>query len=56
MNELPAFRDVNPTSENIAMFLYRELSEQLNTDGITVSRIKVSETPGAGAYYWEEHP
>jgi 6-pyruvoyltetrahydropterin/6-carboxytetrahydropterin synthase len=56
LNELPAFQDVNPTSENIARFLYRELSRQLNTDSIAVSRIKVSETPGAGAYYWEEHP
>ena len=56
LNELPAFQDVNPTSENIARFLYRELSRQLNTESIAVSRIKVSETPGAGAYYWEEHP
>ena len=56
LNELPAFQDVNPTSENIARFLYRELSRHLNTDSITVSRIKVSETPGAGAFYWEEHP
>jgi 6-pyruvoyltetrahydropterin/6-carboxytetrahydropterin synthase len=54
LNELPAFQKVNPTSENIARFLYRELSAQLNTDHITVSRIKVSETPGAGAFYWEE--
>jgi len=56
LNELPAFQDVNPTSENIARFLYKELSRQLNTDGIKVSRIKVSETPGAGAFYWEEDP
>ena len=56
LNDLPAFQEINPTSENIARFLYRELSRQLNTDGITVSKIKVSETPGAGAYYWEEHP
>ncbi|MCF8130664.1 MAG: 6-carboxytetrahydropterin synthase QueD [Deltaproteobacteria bacterium] len=54
LNELPAFKEVNPTSENIARFLYRELSKQLNTDNIAVSKIKVSETPGAGAFYWEE--
>jgi 6-pyruvoyltetrahydropterin/6-carboxytetrahydropterin synthase len=54
LNELPAFQEVNPTSENIARFLYRELSAKLNTDHITVSKIKVSETPGAGAFYWEE--
>ncbi|MCD6293598.1 MAG: 6-carboxytetrahydropterin synthase QueD, partial [Deltaproteobacteria bacterium] len=36
LNELPAFQDVNPTSENIAGFLYRELSKQLNTNNVTV--------------------
>ncbi len=54
LNELPPFQNVNPTSENIARFLYRELSRKLNSENITVSRIKVSETPGAGAFYWEE--
>jgi len=56
LNDLPVFQDINPTSENIARFLYRELSKQLNTDSIKISKIKVSETPGAGAFYWEEHP
>ncbi|AOY60545.1 6-carboxytetrahydropterin synthase QueD [Desulfococcus multivorans] len=54
LNELPAFKSVNPTSENIARFLYKELSWILNADGIKVSKVKVCETPGAGAYYWEE--
>jgi 6-pyruvoyltetrahydropterin/6-carboxytetrahydropterin synthase len=54
LNELPAFRSVNPTSENIARFLYKELGRILNSDGIRVSKVKVSETPGAGAFYWEE--
>jgi len=54
LNELPPFKDVNPTSENIARFLYRELAKKFNSDGVKVSKIKVSETPGAGAFYWEE--
>ena len=54
LNELPQFKDLNPTSENIARFLYRELSRTLNSNNKTVSRIKVSETPGAGAFYWED--
>ena len=54
LNELPCFRDVNPSSENIARVLYRELSKRLNTEKVKVSKIKVCETPGAGAYYWEE--
>jgi 6-pyruvoyltetrahydropterin/6-carboxytetrahydropterin synthase len=54
LNDLPAFADQNPTSENIAKFLYKELSQKLNSDLVKVSKIKVSETPGAGAFYWEE--
>jgi 6-pyruvoyltetrahydropterin/6-carboxytetrahydropterin synthase len=54
LNELPAFRTVNPTSENISRHLYKELSKKLNSDVVKVSRVKTSETPGAGAFYWEE--
>jgi len=54
LNELPEFKDVNPTSENIAKFIYQNLSEKLNSEVVKVSKIKVSETPGAGAFYWEE--
>lgn len=54
LNELPVFRDSNPTSENIARYLYRELSEAINTEEARVSKVKVCETPGAGAFYWEE--
>lgn len=54
LNDLPAFQTVNPTSENIAKYLYTEIGKVLNRDGITVSRVKVCETPGAGAAYWEE--
>ena len=54
LNELPEFEGMNPTSENIAKYLYQSLSGTLNTDGVRVSKIKVSETPGAGASYWEE--
>lgn len=54
LNDLPAFQHLNPTSENVAQFLYREVSRRLNTQRTRVSRVKVCETPGAGASYWEE--
>lgn len=54
INELPAFSGINPTSENIAKYLFGELSRRINTDNIRVSKIKVSETPNAGVFYWEE--
>ena len=54
LNELPAFQEVNPSSENIARLLYHELGGKLNSDSVRVSRVKVCETPGTGAAYWEE--
>jgi 6-pyruvoyltetrahydropterin/6-carboxytetrahydropterin synthase len=54
LNDLAPFRKVNPTAENIAKFLYQELSAKLNFEGATVSKVKVAETPEAGAAYWEE--
>ncbi len=54
LNEHPEFKDTNPSSENIARFLYRELGEKINSVNVKVSKIKVSETRSAGAYYWEE--
>lgn len=54
ISDLPQFCDINPSSENIARYLYKELGKRLNTDHIRVSKIKVSETPNAGVFYWEE--
>jgi 6-pyruvoyltetrahydropterin/6-carboxytetrahydropterin synthase len=54
MNELPAFQEDNPASENIAKYLYRELRKRIDSDKVKVSKVKVSETPNAGAFYWEE--
>ena len=54
LNELPAFKDVNPTSENIAKYLYKEIGKEINSEVVRVSKVKVCETPGAGAFYWEE--
>jgi 6-pyruvoyltetrahydropterin/6-carboxytetrahydropterin synthase len=54
LNELPAFQGANPTAENLARFLYLELGRRLNSEMISVSRVKVSETKGVGAVYWEE--
>lgn len=54
LNELDAFKEINPTSENIARFLFKEIGKKLNTGTVKVSKVMVSETPSAGAYYWEE--
>jgi 6-pyruvoyltetrahydropterin/6-carboxytetrahydropterin synthase len=54
LNDLPPFSQDNPTAENIARYLYKELSCRINSKGGRISKIEVSETPKAGALYWEE--
>ena len=54
LNEHSEFTRINPSSENIAKFLYRELGGKINSDNLKVSKVKVSESRGAGACYWEE--
>jgi 6-pyruvoyltetrahydropterin/6-carboxytetrahydropterin synthase len=54
INEIEPFREINPSSENIARHLHQELSRRINTEAVRVSKIQVSETPNAGAFYWEE--
>jgi 6-pyruvoyltetrahydropterin/6-carboxytetrahydropterin synthase len=54
LNEVEPFNKVNPSSENIARYLHHELSKKLNSESVKVSKIKVCETPGAGAYYYLE--
>jgi 6-pyruvoyltetrahydropterin/6-carboxytetrahydropterin synthase len=54
MNEIEPFSEQNPSSENIARHLYRELGRRINSAAVRVSKIQVSETPNAGAFYWEE--
>lgn len=54
INELPLFCETNPSSENIARYLYAELGRHINTEEVKVAKIKVSETPSAGVFYWEE--
>ena len=44
--ELPQFASINPTSEMLARFIYRELATRINSPGISVSRVRVCESPG----------
>lgn len=50
LNQLPCFKKVNPTSENIAKFVYNELARKTRTD-CRLHRVRVSESPGSAAIY-----
>ncbi len=43
----------NPSSENIARYIFSRLKEKLNTDTRNVHRVEVAETPGNSAAYFE---
>jgi 6-pyruvoyltetrahydropterin/6-carboxytetrahydropterin synthase len=54
LNEHDEFKELNPTSERIAAFIYRRLTEKAEGDKYSISRVTVHETPGSQASYWEE--
>ena len=53
LNEHEAFRDVNPSSENIAKYIFDELKASLDDD-IKVKKVTIWETDDAAASYREE--
>ena len=53
LNDLPHFKKVNPSSENIAKFIYKQASKLLNSGEITVSAVSVRETDSSCAVYRE---
>ena len=53
LNELPFFREKNPSSENIAAFLFRKLKTQLENDNIRIAKVTVWESEDACASYYE---
>jgi 6-pyruvoyltetrahydropterin/6-carboxytetrahydropterin synthase len=52
LNELPAFQNQNPSSENMARHLYERLGALLNGDGVRVSRVSVWESDTSCASYF----
>lgn len=54
LNSIPPFDKLNPTSENIAMYIYKRLSGKLNGNGVKVYRVRVGENATSGASYFED--
>jgi 6-pyruvoyltetrahydropterin/6-carboxytetrahydropterin synthase len=53
LNDLPAFSQQNPSSENLARYLYERLGAALNNDSVRVSRVSVWESHNSCASYFE---
>ncbi len=54
LNELPAFKDQNPSSENLARYLFERLAGVLNRSGAQVSRVNVWESDTSCASYYQD--
>lgn len=53
INELPPFTEINPSSENIARWIYMSLKDKLNGFSVSLQSVTVWESEHAGATYFE---
>jgi 6-pyruvoyltetrahydropterin/6-carboxytetrahydropterin synthase len=53
LNDLEAFKDLNPSSENIARHIFKSLSNELNNENVRISRVAAWESDNASATYSE---
>jgi 6-pyruvoyltetrahydropterin/6-carboxytetrahydropterin synthase len=54
LNELAAFQDRNPSSENLARYLYERLGAIFDNDGVSVHRVNVWESDTSCASYYQD--
>ncbi len=54
LNELDYFKDVNPSSENIAKYIFDELMKRLEGHNAMLSKVVVYESKGSSAAYYDE--
>jgi 6-pyruvoyltetrahydropterin/6-carboxytetrahydropterin synthase len=54
LNDLFPFTEINPSSENIAKWLYDSLTKKINNDTVRLSAITVWESETASATYYED--
>jgi 6-pyruvoyltetrahydropterin/6-carboxytetrahydropterin synthase len=51
LNDLECFTEINPSSENIARYIFDELSKDINDSRVKVSRVTAWESDNACATY-----
>jgi len=52
LNEHPDFHSINPSSENIAVYIFKNLQNDLSTDRYGVHSVTVCETDNSGVTYF----
>jgi len=53
LNDLPHFKETNPSSENLACFVYQGLKKSLTDRGVYLDWVMVAEKDSSRAYYSE---
>lgn len=51
LNDIPPFDEINPTTENMARYIYDELSKVVNDSRVKVSKVTVWESDNSFASY-----
>ena len=54
LSQLPEFRDTNPSSENLAISIYRQLSARINSEDAKVYSVRVGESENSAVTYYED--
>ncbi|OAG28264.1 6-carboxytetrahydropterin synthase QueD [Thermodesulfatator autotrophicus] len=54
LNEHPAFQDQNPSSENIARYIFEKLAPKMASYGVELVRVTVCETERSCASYLKD--
>jgi len=54
INQVPPFDKINPSSENLAKWVFEETGKRLNSDTLRVHRVNIRETDFFTASYFEE--
>ena len=51
LNDVPPFDNINPSAENIAEAIYRELKSKLEKERVVISQVEVKESPDSAATF-----
>lgn len=52
LNDLPEFKEINPTSENLARHIFERMQKSLDDPSIQVAEVEISESPTSSVVYY----
>lgn len=55
LNDLPAFQEINPSSEHVARFLFHELKKKFSDPPVRLKKVSVWESENSWVTYWEDN-